>query len=74
MVHFPSSIQCYQCPNQFPLDDEDIEEILRYTGLDSFQKFTDMDGEYDLRLLTLPDSKTPKQFGAMKAYFDQKHG
>lgn len=48
--------------------------MLRYTGLDSFHNYTDSYGEYDLRVLMLPTSKTPKQFGAMKAYFDQKEG
>ncbi|KAF8427848.1 hypothetical protein EV426DRAFT_571860 [Tirmania nivea] len=55
-------------------DDGDIAEMLQYTGLDSFHKFTDSVGEYALRLLMLPPDKTPKQFGAMKAYFDQKQG
>lgn len=55
-------------------DDGDIEEMLQYTGLDSFHKFTDSVGEYALRLLMLPLGKTPKKFGAMKAYFDQKQG
>ena len=54
------------------VDEGDIEEMLRYTGLDGCFTYTDAEGAYDLRVLTQPESKTPRQFGALKAYFDQK--
>ncbi|KAI5794422.1 hypothetical protein DFH27DRAFT_135636 [Peziza echinospora] len=55
-------------------DDGDIQEMLRYTGLDLTTAYTDSEGAYDLRVLTLPQCKTPKQFCTLKAYFDQKEG